>query len=328
MSTRPTIRDVAKHAGVGFKTVSRVINDEKSVSAEMRARVEASIRALEYRPNAAARVLRKQVSRSIGFVCEDIAEPVQSQLAKAIETVASENGSLLTVSVTHHDPDRERAVIESLVERQVDGLVLVATGPNLRYLRRLARGVPIVCIDRLPTGFDTDTVLADNAPGATDAVAHLIERGHRRIAFTGDAGDLFTQRERLNGYRQALAGAGIDLDPTLVYQAPPDVDRLRKQVSYWRSFREAPTAIFSASSLTTMDLLHAIPPEQTVALVGFDDFPLADIARGGLTVVSQDVQTMGRLGAQTLFRRLAGEDGVFTRTRVATSLVIRRSTTS
>jgi LacI family transcriptional regulator len=323
LERRPTIRDVAAHAGVGFKSVSRVINGETHVSDSLRARVETSIAALDYRPNAAARVLRKAVTRSIGFVCPEIAEPVQSRLAQAVEAVASDEGSTLTITLTHSDAARERAAIESLVSRQVDGIVLVPAGGSIRYLSRLARGVPVLLLDRLGSGFPADAVLSDNAGGAAAGTSRLIDAGRRRIAFVGDSDVLFTQQERFDGYAAALADAGIDVDQRLLYREVPDIRRLRQQLEFWRRSPNPPTALFSANSVATMALLEAIGGWHEVELVAFDDFPLADIVRGGVTVVAQDVDTMGRVGAQTLFRRLAGDTGSPITTRVSTSLIER-----
>ncbi|WIE54008.1 LacI family DNA-binding transcriptional regulator [Curtobacterium sp. MCBD17_003] len=323
LERRPTIRDVAAHAGVGFKSVSRVINDEGHVSDALRIRIETSIAALDYRPNAAARVLRKSVTRSIGFVCPEIAEPVQSRLAQAVETVAADEGSTLTITLTHSDASRERAAIESLVSRQVDGIVLVPAGGSIRYLTRIARGVPVLLLDRLGSGLPADAVLSDNTGGAATGTARLVAAGHRRIAFVGDSDELFTQQERYDGYCAALVDAGIALDQRLVYRAIPDVRRLRQQLEFWRRSPNPPTALFSANSVATMTLLEAIGDWHQPDLVAFDDFPLADVVRGGVTVVAQDVDTMGRVGAQTLFRRLAGDGGSPITTRVSTALIER-----
>lgn len=323
MVQRPTIRDVAREAGVAVKTVSRVINGERAVSDAMRARVRAAIRTLGYRPNAAARVLRRKVSRSISYVCEDIAEPVQARLARAIATVAGDHDSALTVSLTGHDPAREQAVIESLLARQVDGLVLWPTGTGSRFLQRLADSLPVVCVDRPIEGVGTDTVLCDNRRGAEQAVRHLAGRGHTRIAFVGDPPELFTQRERLAGYRDGLAAAGIEPDSKIIFRRVQAVGSLRRQLDHWRASPAPPTALLAASSLSAMAAVRALRESDPTEVVGFDDFPLADLVRGGLTVVGQDVDGMGRTAAETLFGRLAGDDGGRLRIRVPPELIIR-----
>lgn len=323
MVRRPTIYDIATHAGVGTKTVSRVINDEPYVSDEVRKRVLESIRALDYRPNAAARVLRRDVSSTIAYVCGEMTEPVQAQLASTLSTVTKEHGFLMTASITHGDFAIERATLESLVAHQIDGIVLWPSWGDLSYLDRIGRGVPIVCVDQFPKGHDTDVVLSDNREGARLAVAHALSRGHRRIALVGDSLSFSTQRERLAGYQDAHAEAGLPVDAALIYHADTDDRRLAKQVAYWKAMSSPPTAVFSASSLSTTSLLHAITADDTFAIIAFDDFPFDDVLRGGITVVSQNVAMIGRIAGERLFARLGGERGEPTTIRVTTNLIAR-----
>lgn len=323
MADRATIHDVARDAGVAVKTVSRVLNGEDAVSAAMRDRVRASIRALDYRPNSAARMLRTKVTRSIGFVCADIAEPVQARLARAIETVAMQHDSTLTISLTHHDPAREQRALESLLSRQVDGLVVWPTGVGSRYLRRLVRTVAVVCVDRPIDGVQTDAVFCDNRDGAEQAVNRLLERGHQRIAFVGDRPELFTQRERLQGYRDALAARDLAAEPMFEFQREQQVPPLRRQLSYWRASPHPPTAIFAASSLSAAAVLRSRPESDRFDLISFDDFPLADVVRGGITVVTQDTDAIGVAAAETLFRRMATDQPSRTRTRISPTLIDR-----
>lgn len=326
---RATIHDVARHAGVSVKTVSRVLNHENGVSDAMNARVQASMKALDYRPNAAARVLRRRLTRSIAFVCEDISEPVQARLARAIESVASQRECTMTVSLTHHDPATEQSVIESLMSRQVDGIILWPTGAYSRYLRRLVTTVPVVCVDRPIADVETDTVLCDNRAGATAAVDHLVGRGHRRIAFLGDPPELFTQAERLQGYRDALASNGIDLDRRLEFARQLELEHgsdptaVSKQLRYWEAMPDRPTAILAGSSIASRAVVRALGDDMSVEVVGFDSFPLDDLVRGGVTVVDQDVDAMGLAGAQMLFRRIERQGGGLTRARISPSLINR-----
>ncbi len=324
-----TIHDVARHAGVSVKTVSRVLNHERGVSDAMTARVRSSMKALDYRPNAAARVLRRKLTRSIGFICEDVSEPIQARLARAIESVASQRECTMTVSLTHHDPAREQAVLESLMSRQVDGLILWPTGTFSRYLQRLAPTIPMVCVDRPISGVQTDTVLCDNKGGAGAAVDHLVGRGHRRIAFVGDPPDLFTQTERLEGFRGALASHGIRPDPRLEFCRELEAYRggdpgaTRKELRYWKSFPAPPTAVFAASSIASRAVVRALGDDTSIEVVGFDSFPLDDLVRGGVTVVDQDVDAMGQAGAQMLFRRIERGGGGKTRARISPALIDR-----
>lgn len=292
----------------------------------MRARVQSSIDALDFRPNGAARVLRRNVSSLVAYVCGTLAEPVQAQLASAVSTVTEANGLWMTVSTTNGDPASERAIIESLVAHQVDGIILWPTLGNLAGLNRITHGTPIVCLDQTPRGLAADVVLSDNLGGARTAVDYLVGRGHTRIGVVGDPLTLSTQRERLEGYRAALRDAGISPDPRLVFHGEmSDYDRLAKQLAYWQVIPSPPTAVFSASSLATGSLLRVLPDSTPLDIVAFDDFPFADVLRGGTSVVAQDVETLGRIGAETLLSRLRGHKGEPTTVRVATHFIERES---
>lgn len=323
MERRPTIHDVARHAGVGAKTASRVLNGERAVSEAMRARVRASIRALDYRPNSAARVLRSNVTRSIGLVCADIAEPVQARLARAVETVARDHDSALTVSLTEHDPAREQAAIESLMSRRVDGLILWPMGLGSRYLERLVRDLPTVCVDRPIDGVETDTVLCDNRQGVRDAIDLLDSQGHRRIAFVGDDPQLFTQAERFDGYQAGLTERGLPVDAGIVFRRDQQVPQVRRQLAYWRASPVPPTAILAASSVAAQAVIRAVDADDPVTVLAFDDFPFADIVRGGISVISQNVDAVGRAAADTLFGRIDGDHQGLRHIRIPTILISR-----
>lgn len=322
MTGRPTIRDVALRAGVGVKTVSRVINREHNVSQTTRQRVLSAIEELHYRPNAAAQVLGRSLVSVIAFVCEDVNEPFAAMVASRIEESAAGRSRVITAS-SRGDRTRERELLESLIARRVDGIVLAPSRGDLSYLNRRRGGVPIVCIDRPATGFASDVAMSDNTAGMAVAVELLIARGHRRIAYFGDAARLLTQRERLAGYRQALRRHGVELDPVLVYQHSPDAARLSRQHHYLSQLPSPPTAVVSANSLTTLDLIHSGLPVDGGNFVAFDDFPLADVVLGGITRVVQDTPALGVAAADLLFRRIENDDSPPIVMRIPTRLIER-----
>jgi LacI family transcriptional regulator len=319
---RPTIRDVAQSAGVSFKTVSRVMNKEAYVSDATRTKVQNAIKELGYHPNPAAQGLRRATSRSIALVVEDITEPVAGQFALAIDHAVA-GRSLLIVASMLGEPTREREVLESLVARQVDGIILGPTPHPKGYLAHRLGRTAMVCVDRPAQGFTTDVVLSDNAAGMRQAVDHLLSRGHHRIAYLGDAPEVFTQAERLAGYRASLAAAGIDEDPALVYEHTPDVERTRAHLRWLSQIPEPPTAFVSGNSLTTLTLIHAGFDVGSDAFIGFDDFPLADVLAGGVSVVAQDTAAIGAEAADVLLRRIDHDAGPARTTRLATRLVLR-----
>jgi LacI family transcriptional regulator len=309
-----TMRDVAALAGVGLKTVSRVVNSESNVSAETRARVEAAIDRLDYRQDINASLLRRRGRKTatVGLVLEDVSNPFSSALHRAIEDRALERGVMLFTGSCDEDSDRERELIGTFRARRVDGLVVVPASSDHRYLIPEQRaGTPLVFVDRPARFLNADSVTSDNVGGAERAVSHLAAFGHRRIGFLGDALDIQTAADRLHGYRLGLAACGLDEDPGLVRTGLRSVDAAALAVTELLRAANAPTALFTAQNLITVGGLHALRElafEHTTALVGFDDIELADLLEPAVTVVAQDPGAMGRAAADLLFRRLDGDD--------------------
>nr|WP_246328675.1 LacI family DNA-binding transcriptional regulator [Curtobacterium pusillum] len=282
------------------------------------------MRELSYRPNPAAQGLRRAASGSIAFVCEDISEPFAAQLALSIDRAVG-NEYVVIVASMMGDPARERETIESLASGYADGIILGPTPGPKGYLARLPRGTALVCLDRPAPDVATDVVLSDNVGGMTDAVRHLVDAGHKRIAYLGDAPAVFTQQERLLGYRAALDAAGIAYDKELIYQHAPDDQRLKKHLSWLMQVREPPTAVVSANSLTTLSLVHAGFDVGRSNFIGFDDFPLADVLYGGINVIAQDADALGAEATHTLLRRMQDNAAPVRTTRLATKLVLRQT---
>ncbi|WIY82858.1 LacI family DNA-binding transcriptional regulator [Propionimicrobium sp. PCR01-08-3] len=317
-----TIRDVAARAGVGVKTVSRVINNEPHVAAATRQRVLSAIDELDYRPNAAGQGLRRAVAGTIAFVCEDTSEAFSQAVASSIESAAGQRSAFVTAS-TRGDSARERELLESLIARNVNGIVLAPSRGDLGYLKHRHGHTAIVCVDRPAAGFTADLAMSDNEAGMARATELLVGRGHRRIAYFGDSARLVTQRERLAGYLAVLDANGLRADHTLVYQHSPDVERVRRQLAYLAKLPEPPAAVVSANSLTTLDLIHAGLPVDSGGFVAFDDFPLADVVLGGITCVVQDARAIGEAAAGLLFRRMTGDRSEARVVRVPTKLIER-----
>ncbi|MFC4007985.1 LacI family DNA-binding transcriptional regulator [Nonomuraea purpurea] len=304
---RPTMKDVASAAGVALKTVSRVVNGEPGVHPATAERVRTAIDRLGYSRNESARVLRSGRTATIGLVIEDVADPFYSGLSRAVEEVVIGHGCLLLSGSSGEEPGRERELVETFCARRVDGLIVVPAGEDHTYLRsELEAGTPVVFADRPPgAGLDVDTVLADNAAGAEQAVRHLLGHGHHRIAFLGDDPAIFTAAERLRGYRETLGGL---FDERLVSMRAPELETVRADLTRMFALDQPPTALFTGNGRYTVTALRALRGRR-VALVGFDDFELADLLDPGVTVVAQDPSWMGRVAAELLFRRLRGDSG-------------------
>ncbi|MBE1587083.1 LacI family DNA-binding transcriptional regulator [Nonomuraea angiospora] len=304
---RPTMKDVASAAGVALKTVSRVVNGEPGVHPATAERVRAAIERLGYSRNESAAVLRRGRTATVGLVIEDVADPFYSGLSRAVEDVVIEHGCLLLSGSSSEEPLRERELVETFCARRVDGLIVVPAGEDHSYLRpELEAGTPVVFADRPPgAGIELDTVLADNLGGAGQAIRHLMGHGHSRIAFLGDDPGIFTAAERLNGYRQALGGL---FDQRLVSMRTPSLEGVRADLARMFALDDPPSALFTGNGRYTVTALRALAGRR-VALVGFDDFELADLLTPGVSVVAQDPAWMGRVAAELLFRRLRGDAG-------------------
>lgn len=324
---RPTMKDVAARAGVGLKTVSRVVNGEAGVTPDTGRRVQEAIDALGFRRNDSARVLRKGRTASIGLVLEDLADPFYGPLNRAVEEVARAHGALLINGSSAEDPEREQELVLALCARRVDGLIVIPAGDDHRYLEpEIKAGVATVFVDRPAGRIDADAVLSDSRGGARAGTAHLIAHGHRRIGFIGDQPRIHTAIERLAGYRAAMADAGLVIHDDWVSLGPTAPRRVEEAVVAMLGAPDPVTAIFTGNNRVTVTVVRMLAAHDTpVALVGFDDIELADLLKPGVTVVAQDAATLGRTAAQQLFHRLDGAADEPVRVVLPTRLIARGS---
>lgn len=325
---RPTMRDVAQRAGVSYKTVSRVLNSEPGVSAATTTRILDAIAVLGFQRNDVARMLRVgRSTRTLGLVIEDVANPFFSAINRAVERVAREHGYLVIAGSTDKDAGIEAELIRSLLEKRVDGLLVAPIADDHRFLLpELARGMPVVFLDRPPGGIDADVVLLDNVRGGRLATAHLLAHGHRRIAMLGDDPAIYTVPERLRGYTDELAVAGVSPDPRLIRLGSHDEDAAERAVRDLLALPDPPTAVFAGNNRNAVGALRAIHQHpRPVALVGFDDLELAEVFATPLTVVAHDPARMGEEAARLLWRRIDGVTGPAERVVLPTRIIARGS---
>lgn len=293
-SKKPTIREVAKLAHVGLMTVSRVINNHPSVRATTRKKVEAAIVQLGYQQNEAARLLKGQRARMIGLIVPDLSDQFFATCAHTVQQIARAHGYMTLVVSSERDANLEFEQAELMANRKVSGLLIVTSSKagddRLRQLQNT--GLAIVAFDRPLPGVATDSVLVENRAGSEEAVEHLIRHGHRRIACVGYDEDVYTIHERVEGYRarmhshhlKSTMGLGLGL---------LTLDDIRKWLAETLAGKMPPTAIFSLNHRTSIFLLQALAEQkvrvpQDIALVGFDDFDLANIVSPPLTTVAQN----------------------------------------
>lgn len=312
---RATMREVAALAGVSLKTVSRVVNGEQGVSSELRERVQRAVARLDYRHNVVASNLRRRHGRTgvIGVLVQDVGNAFSAGVLRALEDVAHRHGSAVLAASLDEEAERERELVAGLVGRRVDALVLMPASERQDYLAAEVRaGLPIVCVDRTPRGIDVDAVTIDNAAAAAEAVRHLLGHGHRQVAALSDLARIQTAADRLRGYAEALASAGLRSDPRWVATDLRTEQAAARAVHAMLDLDEPPTAILATRNTVALGAVRALRARgarRSVALVAVDDVPTADLLEPGLSVVRQDVEQIGTTVGDLLFRRLAGDTG-------------------
>jgi LacI family transcriptional regulator len=323
---RPTLTQVAALAGVSLKTASRALNSEPNVAESTGRRVRDAADHLGYRLNGIARELRRGgTSALVGLISGDLTNPFYSAVASGIERELRQHGLQLLTANNDEDAEREHELIDAFLERRVRALLVVPSADRHAYLAiESSHGVPFVFLDRPPVGVEADVVVIDNAGGARAAAEHLLTRGHRRIALVADLARMVPQRGRIEGFQQAMRAAGNDEWEPFLRTDVHDVRRAEQTVRELLELDPAPTALFTTNNRLTTGALRALkehpdPP----ALIGFDDFDLAEVI--GTTVVAHDAVAMGREGARLAFERISGHSGPARSIVISTSVIARGS---
>lgn len=323
-----TMQDVADRAGVSAKTVSRVFRNEQYVSDAVRERVTAAMHELNFVPNMLARTFREGKASILGIAVPSIADPFFAAIIEAADAYAATHDYAIAVTSLGSDPARERPVVEALLRRQIDGLLIAPIAPDQSYLQPWREHTPIVFLDREPTGIEGDVFLEDDRGGATLAVRHLIELGHRRIAFLGADDAVVTTARRLEGYREAHRLTGLPVDEALVIFAGPN--RVGQRFTEVVHTSDPPTAVFSSNSRTSLEIIPTLQAlrRTDLALVSFGDFPLAGALHPGVSVIDQNPVRLGRAAAERALRRLDQPNAPLPRRTVFDVRLIRRASSS
>ena len=324
--SRATLADVARLAGVSSKTVSRVFAGAGNVSAETRERVLGSAKRLRFRPNNLARSLRRgAVSNTVAFVIGDLTNPFYFHVAAGIERELAASGLTMVLATTDDTPESEEVVVDALLAQRVRALLLIPVADDQSYLdgeRQL--GTPVISVDRPARNLLADSVVLANRQGMADAVRSLTALGHRKIGFVSNPSAMYTLRERLAGYREALREVGvtdtarwerIDDDPAIsAEQAVRDLlDRA-----------DPPTAIVAGNNRASAGAVRVLRDrEPAVAFIGFDDFELADAL--GISVVGYDTMELGRTAARLALERLADPSDFTKQLEIPTRVIHRGS---
>ncbi len=339
MRVAPTIRDVARAAGVSKSTVSRVLNGDPNVSAESRNAVMAAMKEMRYTPNALARGLNTRRTGTIGLILSDITNPFHAEVARGVEDLASDYESNVILCNTDGRPKKESAYMDLLLEKRVDGIIFTSVKMDESDVTELrARRVPFVFAGRTLPDVEADSVVVDNVLGGFQATNHLIGLGHHRIAYMAGPSHVSASVDRYEGYCQALRKAGIEPDPELVAEGDFKQEGGYRAMSVLldrvagRTAAAGPTAVFAANDYMAIGALEAIferglrVPED-MAMVGFDDIAFARLHLVQLTTVAQPKYDIGAIAARMLFDRISGASGDDAPRRVVLPprLVIRRT---
>ena len=341
---KATLNDIALTTGVAPMTVSRVVNGTGYVSKETREKVLSAVKKMSYRPNGLARNLKRQRTDTVGLVLGDISNPYSTEIANAVRTSLSVRGYNLFICISEQSAKEDIAAFEALVDHNVDGII-VATRSNEDGDKRLTNiadsNLPMVVVGRDFHHDSVDYVSADNLTGGFEATQHLIDLGHRRIAFIGAGFESRSSLKRLQGYLNALGMHGIEVDERLITGRKESASEVpgysTEKIGYegmkrLLSLPKRPTAVFARNDFTAVGAMSAVKEAglsipQDIAIVGFDDTPLAIHTMPPLTTVRQPMRLQGQIAAEMLLTRISNEDPIQRQERVLDcELIVREST--
>lgn len=300
------IKAVAEYARVSVASVSRVMAGHVGVTAATRQRVLDAIKALDYRPDLAARRLRSRRTDTVGLIVSDIRNPFFTEISRAVEDVAYQNRMRVILCNADEDPEKEALYLDLMRDENVSGVILSPTLPALARFRLNDYPFPVVLVDRCDRDTAADAVVLDNVDSAYRLTSHLIEQGHRRIGFIYGATSA-TGRQRHEGYVTAMATHGLE---TLAKAVPATVDAARSAASEWVSRQTLPDALAASNGLILLGVTEALQaaklrfPDQ-IALAGFDDLPWTRLVEPGITVIAQPTYDLGRATIDLLLQRIA-----------------------
>ncbi len=327
------ISDVVRLSGVSKSTVSRVINNFPHVSEEKKARVLKAIQELNYMPNPSARKLRGQVTTTIGVIVPRIVNPFFSYLVDAIEKAAYHHGYQTLICQSNEDKEKELAFLRLLKTRQIDGVIMTSIENDWEIIEPLNELGPIVLCNEYLTKANVSTVRLDQFRGAYLGVQHLIERGHRKIAYC--TGGLFSEfgkdADRNRGYQKALKEAGIPINPSWILVNQHSIEDGKNAMEIILSMQDRPTAVFTGSDEIASGLMvsaksHGLKIPDDLAIIGFDDQPIAELLDPPLTTIRQPIQQMGEMAIEVLLKHLNDPERSVNTVELPIELIVRGTT--
>jgi DNA-binding LacI/PurR family transcriptional regulator len=330
-----TIKDIAKQAGVSHTTVSRALHNSPLISEKTTHRILEIATNLGYHPSFAARSLKTNRSQALGVIVSHIADPFFSEILQGIDDVAQSNGYSLFIAAAQYDPEREQAIIQTMREHRVDGVILCSPrfAPE-QSIQLQSYNIPIVAINNQATVDFRYSIYHDDIDGGRQASEHLVRLGHRRIAYLGDASSGRTTRERLSGFLQVMEGAGLPIRPEYIHQVSGNspIQGL-EAVEYFINLPTKPTAIICYNDMVAVGVvkglrLAGLHVPADISVTGFDNILYSDYTYPPLTTIDQPKRFLGAEAARMMLEQLRSTTGSL-RSRVRRlkgMLLIRQST--
>lgn len=331
---KPTIKEVARRAGVALSSVSRVLNEHPDVSDSMRARVHEAIAALGYEPNLLAAGLRRGASRTVGFIVADLRNPLYASIVTAAQQALSRNGYAVVITSSESEAERDEEMARVLRLRQVDALIVsLADETHPGVIEELGRfGGPVVLLDRHVPGLaNASTVETDHGTGMKEATRHLMELGHERIALLTGPMQARPSAQRVEAFRDVHRDRGLEFPEDLVRTGSFEPDFGEASTSDLLRQSNPPTALIAGGNQLLTGVLRSlrrldVKAGKDLALVSCDDVPLSELNTPPVTVIDRDIAELGRASARLALERLSNPEAPPRKVVLPTSLVLREST--
>jgi len=330
-----TIKDIAKQAGVSHSTVSRALHSSPLLSDETVERIRQIANEMGYSPSAAARSLKTNRSQALGVIVSAIDDPFFGEILQGIEEIAQEHSYSMLIAASQRNPDRERAIVQDMRERQVDGLIICSASFSAEQRRKLLEyGIPIVMVNDQAAEEYRYSIYHDDVDGSRQVTRHLLELGHQRIAYLGNSLSGRTTQDRLTGFRQEMAAARLNIPDEYAYEVPggrPEdgFNALR----YFLDLPQRPTALFCFNDMLAIGMLtglhnHGIRIPEDISLVGFDNIVFSAYTSPPLTTLDQPKRYIGAEAARLILNLLdtSEEDPNQEIQKLKGKLLVRQST--
>lgn len=311
-----TIKDIARQAGVAHTTVSRALRGSPLIAAATTRRIRAIAAELGYQPSAAARSLKTRRSQVLGVIVSNIADPFFSEILQGIDDAAQQHGYSLFIAAAQHDPRREEAIVNTMREHRVDGVILCSTPFSPKQSQQLlAHEIPIVVVNNQAAEDYRYSIYHDDVDGSRQITRHLLELGHRRIAYLGNAQSGRATQDRLSGFRQEMAAAGAKILPGFIHQAQGGTaDDGISSLQYFLDLPVRPTALVCYNDLLAIGVLKGlslvgIQVPQEFSVTGFDNIAFSEFTAPPLTTFDQPKRFLGAEASRLILELLDAPAG-------------------